>query len=347
MGIEVSMAVSRTKGRLCYDRVSLPRRAAIKDERGYGTPMALSSDTFETRTLASPDGLLEATFAPRAGMVGCSLRHMGEELLHQGGGLEAYARNGKTFGIPLLYPWANRLAGFGFEFDGRTVTLERSSALLQHDDNGLPIHGLLTASPYWSERVSTNAHEARLEAELDFGAHPELLAAFPFSHRLSLAVRLAEAELEIATTVTAASDPVPVSFGFHPYFQIPGAPREQWEIELPVTEQLVLDERMIPTGERRPFHYEPGPLGDLSFDDGYARLEPGRPFAVSGAGRRIEVRFGERFPFAQVYSPPGAQFICFEPMTAPTNALRSGDGLPVVRPGESFTARWKIRVEQS
>jgi aldose 1-epimerase len=307
--------------------------------------MGPSAERFETRTLASPDGRLEATFAPRAGMIGCSLRHMGEELLYQGGGLAAYARDGKTFGIPFLYPWANRLADFGFEFDDRAVALERSSPLLQRDDNGLPIHGLLTASPDWTARARAGAHEAHLEAELDFGAHPDLLAAFPFSHRLRIAVRLAGAELEIATTVTAAFDPVPVAFGFHPYFQIPGVPRERWEVELPVTEHLVLDERMIPTGERRPVHYEPAPLGARSFDDGYARLEPGRPFSVSGAGRRIEVRFGERFPFAQVYSPPGARFICFEPMTAPTNALRSGDDLQVVPPGESLTARWAIRVE--
>jgi galactose mutarotase-like enzyme len=65
---------------------------------------------------------------------------------------------------------------------------------------------------------------------------------------------------------------------------------------------------------------------------------------VSGGGRRIEVRFDERFPFAQVYSPPGAEFICFEPMTAPTNALRSSDHLPVVAAGESFTAAWTIAV---
>src|SRR5205814_1924489 len=107
------------------------------------------------------------------------------------------------------------------------------------------------ASRDWTAGARAGAHEAHLEAELDFGAHPDLLAAFPFPHRLRIAVRLAGAELEIATTVTAASDPVPVSFGFHPYFQIPGVPRERWEIELPVTEHIALDERMIPTGERR------------------------------------------------------------------------------------------------
>ena len=54
-------------------------------------------------------------------MVCSSLRHRGEELLAQNTGVSAYAEHGKTMGIPLLYPWANRLAGFDYSVAGRTV----------------------------------------------------------------------------------------------------------------------------------------------------------------------------------------------------------------------------------
>ncbi len=70
-------------------------------------------------TLSS--GELEAVFVPEAGMVGRSLRHRGEELLGQRGGLEAYVRERKTMGIPLLHPWANRLSRTHFELLGRSV----------------------------------------------------------------------------------------------------------------------------------------------------------------------------------------------------------------------------------
>jgi galactose mutarotase-like enzyme len=52
------------------------------------------------------------------------------------------------------------------------------------------------------------------------------------------------------------------------------------------------------------------------------------------------------FPVAQVFSPPGAPFVCFEPMTAPTDALRSGMGLRRVAPGDAFTAVFRIAVER-
>ena len=64
-----------------------------------------------TVQLSDEESGLEATFVPGAGMLCCSLRHRGEELLAQNDGVDAYARQGKTMGIPLLYPWANRLAG--------------------------------------------------------------------------------------------------------------------------------------------------------------------------------------------------------------------------------------------
>ena len=37
-------------------------------------------------------------------------------------------------------------------------------------------------------------------------------------------------------------------------------------------------------------------------------------------------------------------FICFEPMSAPTNALCSGDALPMVRAGGSFRALFRVTV---
>src|SRR5271163_4806066 len=92
---------------------------------------------------------LQATFVPAAGMLCCSLRHRGEELLAQNAGVAAYAESGKTMGIPLLYPWANRLAGFDYSVAGRTVSVPRDRARVALDDNGLPIHGVVGGRLAW------------------------------------------------------------------------------------------------------------------------------------------------------------------------------------------------------
>jgi aldose 1-epimerase len=149
----------------------------------------------------------------------------------------------------------------------------------------------------------------------------------------------------VRTTVSATGDAeVPLAFGYHPYFALPGVPREQWEVSLPVRRRLVLDEHAVPTGATEPVEPFRGAIGDRTWDDGFDRLVPGEPFAVAGGGRRIEVAFGEGYPVAQVFAPPGKELICFEPMTAPTNALVSGDGLRIVAPGESAAAEFAVRV---
>ena len=40
-----------------------------------------------------------------------------------GGACRRYAQRGKTMGIPLLHPWANRLSRAGYAAAGKEVTL--------------------------------------------------------------------------------------------------------------------------------------------------------------------------------------------------------------------------------
>ncbi len=237
-------------------------------------------DGFETVTLGAGD--LAASFAPGLGMAGVSLRHAGEELLDRRAGLSAYAERGAVMGIPILHPWANRLAGFDYDVDGVVVRLPDG---------------------------------------------PPLVRA------------------TIATTLTATGDTaVPVAFGFHPYLRLPGADRSMWLLDVPARRRLFADVRGIPTGDHEDEHAGRVSLGARSFDDGFDRIADGAAFSVAGGGRRLTVTFVSGYPAGQLFSPPGAQFVCFEPMTAPANVLRSGDGLRRVAPGSAFTVVFRIGV---
>jgi galactose mutarotase-like enzyme len=300
---------------------------------------------FEALTLASPEGELEAAFVPEAGMVGCSLTHRGEQLLGQRHGLEGYAQGHSTMGIPLLYPWANRLSEEQLEPEGRSIDLRNNPACLKRDQNGLPIHGLLTAAPGWSViRHEPLGRGGVLEARFDWSEQPGLAELYPFPHRLTLEARLEGERLTVATTIEAGGGvAVPVAFGFHPYLTLPGVDREAWQVELPVSEELVLDRRGLPTGERKAVEIASGPLGERGFDNLYLAPTGGEPFAITGGLRRIELSMDAAYPFAQLYSPPGAALLAIEPMTAPTNALVTGEYSPVAA-GRQLRAGFSISV---
>ena len=171
---------------------------------------------FPVITLVSVGAELEATFAPTVGMVGCSLRHRDDELLGTRDGLASYAEKRNTMGIPFLHPWANRLGDFSYEVEGRVYDIDPRSPMIRLEANGLPMHGLLAASPYWSEpEVMADDDYAELTTNFDFAAHDELMAVFPFAHEIEMTVRLRRSTLTVETAVHATGiDVVPVSFGF-------------------------------------------------------------------------------------------------------------------------------------
>jgi aldose 1-epimerase len=296
-------------------------------------------------TLAA--GQLEASFLPGLGLLGTSLRHRGEELLALPGGVEGY-RDGHVTGLPLLAPWANRLPGWRYRAAGVEVDLDGLD--LHTDPGGLPIHGTLTAHRGWRlERLAADADRAVLEAGLDYGDWPELLAAFPFPHRLTVTFALQGASLAVTTTLAATGDrPVPVAFGWHPYLRLPGAPRAAWRLLLPFRTHLELDDRGLPTGKAADEPAEAAPVGERTFDDLYVLdADPAeRRLGLEAAGRRLVVGYGDGYDHAQVFAPPGAEFVCLEPMTAPTAALATG-ATPLVAPGDSFSARFTIGVEEA
>jgi galactose mutarotase-like enzyme len=307
-----------------------------------------SVDGLAEVTLVSEAAEIEAVFVPEAKMLCRSLRDRGAELLGERHGFPAYLERGKTMGIPLLHPWANRVSAERFTLAGREVQIDAGSPLVGLDENGLPIHGLNTAGRGWAvERAEANQERALVEGRLDF-ASEELLALFPFPHTISVVAELREARLTIRTDVQATTDAgCPVAFGYHPYLKLPNVRREDWLIKAPLDERLVLDPRGIPTGQRKPAEIASGPLGSRTYDDAFVAPRASGPFALEGGGRRIDVAFSSTYPYAQVFAPAADDVICFEPMTAPTNALvTGGSGLPLLGAGESYEAEFTIAVSE-
>jgi galactose mutarotase-like enzyme len=290
-------------------------------------------------TITTPDGSTTATYVPEANMLCASLKVDSVERLDQRKGVEAYATSGSTMGIPLLYPWANRLGARSFDAASMHVEIPDDPGRIHVDETGTPIHGVIPALMPFDASTPT---EGTITGTLSWTSD-ELLALFPFAHELELTATVEHHALSVATTVTAAhGNPVPVSFGFHPYLKLLGAPRTEWTVELPSCNALTLDERMLPTGERKPHQEQTLRLAEHAFDNAYELTTEQARFRASADAQRITVEFETGYRFAQVFSPRDADFVCFEPMTATGNALVSGDGLRVLEPGEQARAAFRI-----
>ena len=137
---------------------------------------------------------------PGLGLVGTSLRRDGDEFLALPDSLDDYAK-GHTTGLPLLAPWANRLAGDTYRVGNLTVDLA-GAPRVHRDATGLPMHGTLGGRRRGGSvvRLGTDARSAVLVSRLDVGERPDLLESFPFPHVLTVEHRLDATTLTVATT---------------------------------------------------------------------------------------------------------------------------------------------------
>jgi len=258
-------------------------------------------------------------------------------------------------GNPLLAPWANRIDGDSYFANGKRYVINPHLANFRRDPGGKPIHGLLVYAPWEVKSLRADEGGAVLVSRLEFWRRPDWMAQFPFAHVLEVTHRLREGALEVETAIeNLSTEPMPVSLGYHTYYQVSDAPRDEWKLRLPARTRLRVNEQKIPSGETEPNALaDPLPLLGVQLDDGFIDLVRGADgwavFSLEGREERVVVEFGPGYPVAVVFAPPGRAFVCFEPMSSVTNAFNLGhEGrfpLPTIPPGGTWTASFRIRTE--
>jgi aldose 1-epimerase len=303
--------------------------------------------SFERVTLVSPHGVT-AAFVPGAGMVGVSLTLDGVELLAHRHGLEGYLARASTFGIPLLAPWANRLGAEHQVVGDVGWDVRPGDPDVHLDDFGQPIHGLSAGAREWVvEETAYDEGSARLRARLTVDDRLERFGAFPFPHDLVVEVRLEGATLRVGTTLVATGDvAVPVAFGWHPWFEFPDVPREEWELDVPFSDRAVLGPTKIPTGEVVVDPVPHGPLRSTVLDDVYLGVPDGAVASVRAGDRGVSVTYVSGYDVGVVFVPAEMEIVCLEPMTAPTDPFSGRFPLRVAAPGERVEAVFEVTARR-
>lgn len=275
--------------------------------------------------------------------------------------LEAYLKGPVRFaGIPFLAPWANRLDEAAFYANGKRYPFNLELGNVRAGQQNHPIHGFLTNAPQWEVvEAKADGGAAWVTSRLEFYRYPHMMAQFPFAHTIEMTYRLQDGALEVRTALhNVSEEPMPVAIGFHPYFQVNDAPRDEWTFGLGARTEWVLAPDKIPTGEKRPIeqllpHAHGGPLAGLSLDHVFGDLirDPqGRATMwVKGKNERIDVVFGPKYKAVVVYAPNSqSKFICFEPMAGITDAMNLAyrgkyDELQSVAPGKTWQESFWVK----
>lgn len=259
-----------------------------------------------------------AEIAPSLGN-NCFAFRVGDDVLEPVSFAE-FRQRPTSYGIPILFPFPNRIRDGRFTFQGAEHTVNP------------PRHGFVRDKPWTVEgHGASDAEGAWLASSFDAAAYTEqILGQFPFPFRLEVTYRLKDGILTMSTRAHNTGErEMPVGFGIHPYFRKPAEGR----VTVPAAQRWELAES-LPTGALLPvegsYDLRGGQsLEGLQLDDiftGVAADEGGIARCAlvdetSGGSTIIEFS-ARQFPHVVVYTPPAPrQAICVEPNTCPTDAF--------------------------
>jgi len=278
--------------------------------------------------------------------VGATLRSftVSDEPVLAGFSSDSWSHGGRG---QVLAPWPNRLGDGRYEFEGVSA-----QAALDEPSRNNAIHGLVRWRPW------RMAGRAQNRVAMQCVLYPT--PAYPFTLSLTIEYRLGRDGLSVVTDAeNLGTTPLPFGLGFHPYLTV-GTPKvDTIRLTVPADRRLITDDRGLPTGEApvagTEFDFTGGRLlgtsrldtaytGIRRHGDGRLRVELDRPEGDRG----VTVWADERFDHLMIYSGDTLdaawrrQALAVEPMTCPPDALRTGHGVTVIRPGGRWTATWGI-----
>jgi aldose 1-epimerase len=252
--------------------------------------------------------------------------------------LEEFIKRPTSFGIPLLFPFPNRIRDGAFEFRGTNYKVDP------------PRHGFVRDKSWKVSSSGASEQEgAWITSTIDATDYPDqILAQFPFPFHLEVTYRLFDSALTMEITFeNTGNNDMPTGFGIHPYFRKP----QQGTIQVPAQKRWELVDS-LPNGsivdvEGNYDLREPKSLDGLELDDIFTGV-------VSTAEDIVQCKLNDdelqtqtivefdaaQFPNIVVYTPPAPRrAICIEPNTCPTDGfnLQSrgiDSNIIILRPGE-------------
>src|SRR5262245_2353514 len=243
-----------------------------------------------------------------------------------------------TAGFPLV-PYSNRIREGCFTFRGRTVALPPNTLPERHSIHG---HGWQAA---WTP-VEVGASHAEFEYR-----HPA--GAWPWPYRARQRVSLGPGQLVVELTLTSESDaPMPAGLGWHPYF--PRTPRTT--VTAAVRGLWLSDDEVMPTALSAPPPpaRDPArglPVDQVALDNCFTGWDRRAVVEWPERGARVVLTAESPLDFLMIYTPPGREFFCLEPVSHAIDAVnlaaagRTDVGLLALESGQTLHATVTLTPE--
>ena len=252
-----------------------------------------------------------------------------------------------------LWPFCDRIPEGRYAFEGKQHLLPKNDR-----DAGDAIHGFLYRMPVTVVRREESESTAVLEMRASIDA--DTADGYPFAGTVDISLTLERSRLILRMHSRNTGDaPCPVSFGWHPYFQLPDVSSvDELGLKTSADSFVPVDASLKPTGAIQPSSgtefdlpdisaSEPNYLSGRQLDIAFVNRKTGSIHTVvESSTHRLHLRQDGAFRFQQMFIPPSRDSIAVEPITAAANAFNEPQlGLHVLLPGDAVEGQFTIELK--
>jgi len=260
-------------------------------------------------------------------------------------------------GVPLLFPFPNRIKGGRFTWEGREYVLPPDKVGYNKDN---AIHGFVIDRPWrvTKQTASSATGEFRLSQDA-----PERRDLWPADFVIEVRYEVLGPALRCDIRVTNPdSAPLPFGLGTHPYFKLPLSGSSRFEdclVQVPAAKRYELVD-CLPTGqlvsaEQTVDLRDGARMEGLKLDDVYTDVTYEPTGLVTrvvdpAAGLEVVQACEPAFREVVVFTPFWTKAVCVEPYTCTTDAIHlqaqgQDAGLRVLPPGGEFRTWFEFRAQ--
>ena len=249
-------------------------------------------------------GEVQATIAPSRGALVSRLQIGDKQVLYLDRATFEDPSKNVRGGIPVLFPYAGKL---------QNGTLKISGTQMGQHGFGRNRAWEVRERKLWRVRL------ALMSEESDQAVYP-----FHFCAEQTCTILPCGLEVELCI-LNNGKQPMPVSPGWHPYFNCSGSEKGKVQSTVPGVDHSQFS-------------------NEREFDFGVVAPPNGRAnFRIPQLGS-VSLSFSPEMRHLQFWSQPGKNFICVEPFTGPNNTINTDRRIDIL-PGQARTFWMKIELE--
>ena len=281
--------------------------------------IALQEQQYKTYVLTDESTNSQLEVVPERGGIITKWRVNGEEIFYLDAERFTNPELSVRGGNPILFPICGNLPDNTYISQGKQYTLKQ--------------HGFARDLPW---KVTDQVTQDKASLTVVLNSNEQTRAVYPFDFEVAFTYQMQGNILEVQQNYTnKSSEPMPFSFGFHPYFAI--SDKTQLEFEIPSSEYQDQKSKEIHSFNGN-FDFNRDEI-DVAF-----KQLTSQSATVTDHSRKLKLTldYDDAFPILVFWTLKGKDFYCLEPWSAPRNSINSGEHVTILEPGASYSASFKL-----